>query len=104
MRFDNDEKYRQAFVDSGMIPGRMISWSKSGYVRMNPESRPVFNARICILGEGVVWSGDLDIVKDREKLEEIAIALEKNLFILRESDAWDSATDEQILSRVVEKI
>ena len=104
MNFEAEEKYRQSFVDSGMIPGRMISWSKSGYVRLNPNSRPVFNARICILGEGVVWSGDLDIVKDKDKLEEIATVLEKNLFILRESDAWDSATDEQILSRAVEKI
>ena len=104
MEFENEERYRQAFIDSGFPPGRMISGSKSGYVRNNPNSRPVFNARICILGEGIVWWGDLDIAKDRDELEKIAISIEKNLYVLRESDAWSEVTDEKILKWVVEKI
>ena len=104
MQFDNEEIYRQAFIDAGFPPGRMISGSKSGYVRNHPNSRPVFNARICILGEGIVWWGDLDIARDRDELEKIAISIEKNLYVLRESDAWSEVTDDKILKWVVEKI
>lgn len=99
MKFDNDEKYRQAFIDLGFPPGRMISGSKSGYVRNNPGCEPYFNARVCALGEGVIWWGDLDITRDREMLNQVSLNIEKKLFILRESDAWDSVTDEQILKR-----
>ena len=104
MNQDSEEKYRQAFIDAGMPCGRMIGWSKSGYVKLNPDTRPIFNARVCVLGEGVIWSGDLDLDKDNEKLEEIAMSMSKNLFILRELDAWDDVTDEQILTRLVAKI
>ena len=74
MQFDNEEIYRQAFIDAGFPPGRMISGSKSGYVRNHPNSRPVFNARICILGEGIVWWGDLDIARDRKEISKRRIA------------------------------
>jgi hypothetical protein len=104
MNFDNEEKYRQSFIDAGMPPGRMIGWSKSGYVKLNPNTRPIFNARICILGEGIVWSGDLDLDKDNEKLEEIATSIGKNIFVLRESDAYFEASDEIINSRLIAKI
>jgi len=104
MEFNSDQKYRQEFIDHGMPPGRMISGSKSGYVRNNPKGRPIFNARVCILGEGIVWWGDLDLEKDTESLEEISTTIGKNLFILRESDAWSEVTDEQINSRLVAKI
>lgn len=99
MQFDNDEKYRQAFIDLGFPPGRMISGSKSGYVRNNPGCEPYFNARVCALGEGIIWWGDLDISRDREMLNEVSIKIEKKLYILRESDAWNEATDEQIIKR-----
>lgn len=98
MQFDN-EKFRQAFIDRGFPPGRMISGSKSGYVRNNPGCEPYFNARICTLGEGIIWWGDLDLKKDRELLNEISESISTKLYVLRESDAWDEATDEQILNR-----
>jgi hypothetical protein len=99
MRFDNDEKYRQEFIDLGFPPGRMISGSKSGYVRNNPGCEAYFNARVCALGEGVIWWGDLDLAKDKEMLNEVSVKIEKKLYILREGDAWDGTTDEQILKR-----
>jgi hypothetical protein len=99
MRFENDEIHRQAFIDLGFPPGRMISGSKSGYVRNNPGCEPYFNARVCVIGEGVIWWGDLDLAKDRPMLDSISRKLERKLYILRESDAWDSVTDEQILTR-----
>ena len=97
MDFENQEKYRQEFIDSGFPPGRMISGSKSGYVRNNPNSQPYFNARICALGEGIIWWGDLDLTRDFELLNEVSLKIGKKLYVLRESHAWDVATDEQIL-------
>lgn len=99
MRFENDEIYRQSFIDLGFPPGRMISGSKSGYVRNNPGCEAYFNARVCAIGEGIIWWGDLDLAKDRPMLDSVSRKLEKKLYILRESDAWDSVTDEQILTR-----
>jgi hypothetical protein len=77
----------------------MISGSKSGYVRNNPKCEPYFNARICTLGEGIIWWGDLDLNKDREFLNQISLEIGTKLYVLRESDAWNEVTDEQILKR-----
>jgi hypothetical protein len=99
MQYDNDEKFRQSFINAGFPPGRMISGSKSGYVRNNPKCEPYFNARICTLGEGIIWWGDLDLNKDREFLNQISLEIGTKLYVLRESDAWNEVTDEQILKR-----
>ena len=104
MNFENDEIYRQVFIDLGFPPGRMISGSKSGYVRNNPGCEPYFNARVCALGEGIIWWGDLDLVKDEAMLNEVSTKIGKKLYILRESDAWDGANDEQIVKRASAKI
>lgn len=99
MQFENEEKYRQTFIDSGFPPGRMISGSKSGYVRNNPGCQAYFNARICVIGEGIIWWGDLDLARDKEMLNKVSMELGTKLYILRESDAWDSISDVQILQR-----
>jgi hypothetical protein len=92
----------EILTEKGFIPGRMISWSKSGYVRNNPGNEVVFNARICVLGEGNIWWGDLDITKDRELLSSVATEAGKKLYILREMDAWnEDISDHEILKRAI---
>jgi hypothetical protein len=62
--------------------GRMISGSKSGYMKRNPGNEVYFNANIFVLGEGKIWWGDLDLTKDREVLTEISASCGKKFYIL----------------------
>lgn len=98
--------YKQCFQENGLHYGRMISASKSGYRSRNKENVIVFNARVAILGEGVIWWGDLDVTKDEEQLKKVSSEIGKPLYILYESDAWyeDKVTDQLILERNVVKI
>ena len=98
--------YKQCFQENGLNYGRMISGSKSGYASRNKGNIIVFNARVAILGEGVIWWGDLDITKDEPNLKSVSKEIGKPIFILRESDAWyeDKVTDQLILERNVVKI
>lgn len=63
----------------------MIAYNKSTYTRLNPRNRVFFNANIATR-EGKIWWGDLDITKDREKLQNVADELDTTLYILREMD------------------
>lgn len=76
----------EVFYSKGLIRGRLISGSKSGYRKMYPDNEVYFNANIFVLGEGKIWHGDLDVTKDRDILIEIAHEIGKSLFILREMD------------------
>lgn len=67
-------------------PGRMISGSKSGYVKKNPKSLAVFNANLCTR-EGKFWYGDIDVTREKILLQSIAISSGKDIYLLRESDA-----------------
>ena len=77
------------FSDAGFYFGRMISGSKSGYNKMFPDNKVIFNSRVYDLetyeaekngrikdwfaGQSIeLWYGDLDLTKDNEKLKEIA--------------------------------
>lgn len=93
-----------AFIDNGMIPGRMITGSKTSYRKRNPNNAVYFNANIFILGEGKIWWGDLDLTRDLEILREISSGMGKKLYILSESDGrWENenANDEHVLSRAI---
>ena len=65
----------QIFENEGLLYGRMISSSKSGYRNRFPENEVYFNANIFVLGEGKIWYGDIDVTKDRENLEIITKAM-----------------------------
>jgi hypothetical protein len=65
--------------------GRMISGSKSRYRTLFPENIVVFNANICTADEKI-WFGDIDITLDKQALIELASALSKEIYILREMD------------------
>ena len=65
--------------------GRLIGMSKSRYREQYPDRKPVFNAQIGTVEEGIIWHGDLDMVSDSEKLELIAEHSQKTLYIIPES-------------------
>ena len=92
------------FYQNGFISGRMISNSKSGYMKRNPGNEVYFNANIFVLGEGKIWWGDLDLTKDKPLLEKIADECGKKLYILRELDGRfenDDANDEHVLKYAI---
>ena len=67
-------------------PGRMISYSKSGYRGAYPERMPVFNANVCD-EQKKLWHGDLDLTLDEAKLQTLAASLGEPVFVLYERDA-----------------
>lgn len=73
--------------EQGLRNERMISGSKSGYHRINPDSFAVFNANIITKRNGKVWWGDLDIKVDGKKLKKAAEQAGTTLYVLREKDA-----------------
>lgn len=85
--FLSDGDIFQIFSSQGLMMGRMISGSKSGYASEYPKNLVVFNANIIIPSRGKIWHGDLDVTRDYENLEKVAEALEENLYILGEHDA-----------------
>lgn len=92
------------FIKRGFISGRMISGSKSGYRKRNPDNVVYFNANIFILGEGKIWWGDLDLTIDTPLLEEISGEIGKKLYVLSEMDGRfenENADDTRVLTRAV---
>jgi len=85
--FLSDGDIYQIFSSNGLMTGRMISGSKSGYWEEHKENLIVFNANIVIETRGKIWHGDLDVTLDYERLEKVSEALEEPLYILREMDA-----------------
>ena len=85
--FLSDGDIYQIFSSNGLMTGRMISGSKSGYYNEHPDNLIVFNANIVIETRGKIWHGDLDVTIDTENLEKVSKTLEEPLYILREYDA-----------------
>jgi hypothetical protein len=95
------------FDFEGLNLGRMISHSKSGYMDKFPDNEVYFNSNIFVLGEGKIWYGDIDVTKERDKLENIAKEIGKDLYILREMDGRfenENLGDSEIIRRSVCKI
>jgi hypothetical protein len=66
-----------------------------------------FNSNIFVLGEGKIWYGDIDVTKERDKLENIAKEIGKDLYILREMDGRfgnENLGDSEIIKRCICKI
>ena len=85
--FLSDGDLYKLFMSNKLMPGRMISGSKSGYMSEYPDNLVVFNANIVIETRGKIWHGDLDVTSDYENLEKVVEALKEDLYILREMDA-----------------
>jgi hypothetical protein len=62
----------------------MISGSKSGYRRRNPDNDISFNAKIFIPSGENVWYGDLDITLDAPALQEICNELQEEMIVVFE--------------------
>jgi len=84
--FLSDGDLYKLFMDNGLMTGRMISGSKSGYRDRYPDNLVIFNANIATKKRGKVWYGDLDVTLDYEKLEAVAEILKEDLYILYEMD------------------
>ena len=98
------EEILEKFRENDLSIGRMISWSKSGYLESNPENLVCFNANIFTLDEGKIWHGDIDITKEQEKLEQVSAQLGKPLYILREMDGRfgnEELPQKQIIERAI---
>ena len=85
--FLSDGDVFKIFSNNKLMPGRMISGSKSGYWENHKENLIVFNANIIAESRGKVWHGDLDVTLDYENLEKASEELGEPLYILREMDA-----------------
>ena len=97
----------EIFFEKGLVPGRLISGSKSFYRSQFPDNEVYFNANIFVLGEGKIWYGDIDVTMDIQILKEIASSIGKDLFILSEMDGRfenEDIPDSKIISRSMCKI
>lgn len=75
------------------MPSRMISGSKSGYLRRNPENLVVFNSNIFIETRSLfifkkynkIWYGDVDLTLEQDKIKMATYELGKYwVYVLRE--------------------
>ena len=74
--------YSTAEEKLGMC-GKMISFSKSGYLERNPENLVIFNSNVCV-DEGKIWYGDIDITLSYDRLSELSKELGKTVYVLTE--------------------
>jgi len=70
----------------GFSDGRMISHSKMGYIRRNPDHFVVFNAQLFSDSERIIKQADLDLTLEGQKLTEAARALGQSFYVLLEND------------------
>jgi hypothetical protein len=91
----------KAALDQFFRIGRMMSSSKSGYFNAYPEGHPVFNANLGVRSTGKIWWGDLDLVRDKARLVELAKALGEDVYILREHDGRFENEAEFLFDRAV---
>lgn len=85
--------FEEIFNSKKLRMERMISGSKSLYLRQHPNNEVVFNANIIHHSEGKIWFGDLDLTLDDEKLKGIADCIGE-FCVLREMDARFGAEDD----------
>lgn len=79
-------------------PGRMISFSKSGYRERRPDHAAVFNANVCLL-DGKVWFGDLDLTVDEPRILALAERLGQVVFVLYEGDGHFRHEEQPLLKQ-----
>jgi hypothetical protein len=91
------------FENEGLLNGRSIAWSKLTYEVAFPTHEIYFNGKIYVLGEGMVWQGDMDLNFDREKLEKVSAELQKDLYILGPTEE-DDLNDNEIIAKSSTKI
>lgn len=83
-----------AIVETALGPmGRMLSQSKSSYSDRHPNSIVYFNGNIFDKDGVKLWFGDVDLTKDKAKLEQIAHLLDEVIYVTAESPfRWEDQT------------
>jgi hypothetical protein len=83
-----------AFSAQGLPVGLCLG-SKSGYRLTHPGNQFIPNANVFCRDGGKIWWGDLDLARDRPKLEAVARKLRTRLYVLSESDGRFANADLQ---------
>jgi hypothetical protein len=73
-----------AFRDALGFPGKMLSGSKSGYLKANPHNNAFFNANILDESGNQVWFGDVDLTLEWDNLQKLSTDLGIRFFVTRE--------------------
>ena len=82
------------------MSGRMISFSKSGYIQRNPKHIVIFNSNICTEG-GKVWQGDIDVTLSRDAISDLAQEIGSKVYVLYEMDGRFENEESPKLDRAV---
>jgi hypothetical protein len=94
------ERYAEALHEILGYPGRMISYSKSGYHEAHPERAAIFNASVCVT-DGTLWWGDLDLSLDEAKLAELSKQIDEIVYVLYEADGRFENEQRPLLGKAV---
>jgi hypothetical protein len=86
----------QALEDQGLLQGKMLSASKTGYCDLHPDHTVFFNACIFIKERKgfrpeyrQVWWGDIDLTESRGAVIAAADACGQDLWVTREKYRFD---------------
>lgn len=83
----------------GML-SNMISMSKSGYRNNHPDNIVVFNSNICTNTEKI-WYGDIDVTKSLQKLIDLALEINEDIYVLYEMDGRFDNEDKPLIHKYV---
>lgn len=89
----------EALQKHGFSNGRMISYSKSTYMRANEGHKVYFNSCIYDSNGVQIWYGDLDLTKDSRKLNKVAKESKQEFYVTPESgfrSDFNKITKEQL--------
>lgn len=74
-------------TEVGLPLSRLVSLSKSGFLRRHPQHAVVFNATLANAAGERLWWGDVDLTVDKEALFELAERAGFDLFLYYEGDS-----------------
>jgi hypothetical protein len=99
------DKFARVFSANGLPIGLCVG-SKSGYRLAHPVNKFIPNANVFCRRHGKIWWGDLDLARDKPKLEAIARRLRMRLYVLYEYDGrFENAAQEHsaVVARAIWK-
>jgi hypothetical protein len=84
---DPDEEFVELATGLGLPLSRLVSPSKSDFMRRHPQHAVVFNATITNAAGERMWWGDVDLTEDEEALHQLAQRAGFDLFVYHEADS-----------------
>ena len=82
-----DEAFLELAAQLGLPLSRLVSLSKSGFIRRHPQHAVVFNATIANAAGERLWWGDVDLTVDEEALHRLAQRAGFDFFVHHEGDS-----------------